>query len=227
MLYGKLPIILSLGPVRLLFEGSYAHKALNIADDEVCMLRIASACFFVATALCIAVPATGQHIDDRRGIWFALGLAATSTRIDCTFCSGERKLGPSGYVQIGGTPSRRTLAGVEVSYWRMSEPDTTREYAAATAFLLYYLSVERPLFLKGAFGIGRYAEVSGADQLSATGFSIQLGAGYNLRVTGQLWMAPFINFAWAPDQKGTRNKIGIISELNLNMFQGGISISWH
>ncbi len=191
------------------------------------MLRFTSASLLLATALCLATPASAQYIDDRRGIWFGVGLGALSTKINCSFCSEDRKLGPSGTVMIGGTPSARTLAGVEVSYWRATDPDTTREYAAATAFLMYYLSTQTPLFLKGEFGIGRYAEVSGTDNLSANGFSLKFGLGYDFRIAGRFWTAPYFNFGWAPDQKGTRNKLGIASDFSLNMLEAGIRVSWH
>jgi hypothetical protein len=191
------------------------------------MLRLTSACLLVSTALCVATPATAQRIDDRRGIWFAVGFGAMSTEMNCTFCSEDRKLGPSGYAQIGGTPSVKTLAGLEFSYWRATDPDTTREYAAATASLLYFLSPEKSLFLKAGLGVGRYAEVSGPDQLSTNGFLIQVGLGYDFRLTPHLWTAPYFNYFWAPDHKGTRNRIGITSEFSLNMFQAGIKLSWH
>jgi len=191
------------------------------------MLRLTCACLLVATALCTAVPASAQHIDDRRGMWVGIGLGGMSTKINCSFCTDARKLGPAGYVQIGGTPSSNTLAGVEVDYWRESDSDTTREYASAAAFIMYYVSTDKPLFLKGAFGIGRYAEVSGPDQLSVHGFSILLGLGYDIRITDRLWTAPYFNFLWAPDQEGTRNKLGIASKFSLSMLQGGVKLSWH
>jgi hypothetical protein len=191
------------------------------------MLRFTSACLLVATALCIAVPATAQHIDDRRGMWFGIGLGGMLAKINCSFCTDARKLGPAGYVQIGGTPSRLSLAGVEVDYWRQSDSDSTREYASATAFLIYYVSADKPLFLKGAFGIGRYAEVSGLDELSVHGFSIQLGLGYDISITERLWIAPYFNVVWAPNQEGTRNKLGITSDFSLNMLQAGAQLSWH
>jgi len=191
------------------------------------MLRLTSACLLVATALCAAAPASAQHIDDRRGMWVGIGLGGMSTNINCSFCTDARKLGPAGYAQIGGTPSRHTLAGVEIDYWRVSASDTTREYASAVAFLMYYISLERPLFLKGAFGIGRYAEVSGPDQLSVHGFSIQLGLGYDIAIANHLWIAPYFNLVWAPNQEGTRNKLGISSDFSLSMLQAGIQLSWH
>jgi hypothetical protein len=174
-----------------------------------------------------AASLSAQRIDQRRGLWFSAGVAAASLDLDCSFCTDDRKLGPAVYLQAGGTPSRQIIVGVEANGWRASDPDTTREFVTVSAVLYYYPAVQPAIFVKAGFGGGRYAEVSGPDDLSATGFMIQLGAGYDLSVGGQFWAAPFFHYQIAPDFKGKRNRIGLSNRISLNVLQLGARLSWH
>ena len=192
------------------------------------MPRVALVLPFLALVLGIAAPAEAQHIDDRRGFWIGVGAGVASARVKCSFCSSDRKLGPSGYIQMGGTPSRHTLVGVEVSYWRVSPPDTTQEYANATAFIIIYPKLDLPFFFKGGFGLGRFAEEDGVgDVLSSTGFSLVLGTGYDFRIAGSFWGAPFVNLILAPSQEGSRNRLGLTSDISQNLLQLGFKVGWH
>jgi hypothetical protein len=120
------------------------------------------------------------------------------------------------------------LAGVEITAWRGATPDTTREYVNATAFLQYYFSVRYPLFVKGGLGIGRFAEETAqGDVYSSSGFSIVLGAGYDIRIARRFWGAPYANLALAPSQEGTRNRIALSTDISQNLWQFGIRVSYH
>lgn len=191
------------------------------------MLRIISASLVLAVFVLKATPAEAQHIDDRRGLWFAIGLGAAATKVKCTFCSDKATWGPSGYIQLGGTPSRNTLAGVEITAWRGTKADTTQEYINGTAFLMFYPVLDYPFFLKGAFGVGRFAEVTASDEMSSNGFSIVLGTGYDFRITDRLWTAPYVNLIIAPSQEGTRNRIGLTTDISQTMLQLGAKLSYH
>ena len=192
------------------------------------MLRSTTVGVTLAVALGVAAPAEAQHIDDRRGFWIGLGVGAALTKVNCDFCGTDRTLGPSGFVQLGGTPSRKTLAGVEVTYWRGSDPDTTREYVSATAIVKYYFSIEYPVFVKGGGGIGRYAEeTSTGDAVSSSGFSFVVGTGYDLRMTARIWAAPYVNYVIAPAQEGTRNRIALSTDISQNLWQFGVRLSYH
>jgi len=192
------------------------------------MLRSTSVLLALVVVLGSAAPAEAQYIDDRRGLWLGLGVGAGALKVKCEFCSTSRVLGPSGFVQIGGTPTRKTLAGVEIAAWRGTAPDTTREYVNATAFLKYYFSVSLPLFVKGGLGIGRFAEETAqGDAYSSSGFSFVLGAGYDIRIAGRFWGAPYFNLVLAPSQEGTRNRIALSSDISQNMWQFGVRVSYH
>ena len=151
-----------------------------------------------------------------------------ATKVKCSFCSDRAIWGPSGYIQLGGTPSRHTLAGVEIIAWRGTRADTTQEYVNGTAFLMLYPVLDYPFFLKGAFGIGRFAEHAGANELSSNGFSIVLGTGYDFRITDRLWTAPYVNLIIAPSQDGTQRGTGSLTgDISQTILQLGAKLSYH
>jgi len=141
-----------------------------------------------------------------------------ATKVKCSFCSDKATWGPSGYIQLGGTPSRHTLAGVEITAWRGTRADTTQEYVSGTAFIMLYPILDYPFFLKGGFGIGRFAEAGAG--VRSDGFSIVLGTGYDIRITDRLWTAPYVNLIIAPSQDGTqRGTGGLTGDISQTMLQ--------
>ena len=160
-------------------------------------------------------------------MWVSGGLGAAATKVKCSFCSDKATWGPSGYIQLGGTPSRNTLAGVEITAWRGTKTDTIQGYVNGTAFLMFYPALDYPFFFKGGFGIGRFTEQAGSDKLSSNGFSIVLGAGYDFRITDRLWTAPYVNLIIAPSQDGTRRGIPLTADISQTMLQLGAKLSYH
>jgi len=192
------------------------------------MPHLVSASIVLAVLVLKASQAEAQHIDDRRGMWVSIGLGAAATKVKCSFCSDKATWGPSGYIKLGGTPSRNTLAGVEIAAWRGTRADTTQEYVNGTAFIMFYPVLRYPFFLKGGFGIGRFAEQAGSYMLSSNGFSIVLGTGYNFGITDRLWTAPYVNLIIAPSQDGTRKGTGSLTTgISQTILQLGAKLSYH
>jgi len=161
-------------------------------------------------------------------MWASIGLGAAATKVKCSFCSEKATWGPSGYIQLGGTPTRHTLAGVEISAWRGTRADTTQEYVSGTAFIIFYPVLHYPFFLKGGFGVGRYAELAGSYKLSSNGFSIVLGTGHDFRITDRVWTAPYVNLIIAPSQDGTLKGTGSITTgISQTIVQLGAKLSYH
>lgn len=183
----------------------------------------------IATAgLYAASPLLGQKIDDRRGFWLAGAVTYSSTAINCSeYCPTERTPGLSGYLQFGGTPSRMTLAGAEVNGWYSSNSEAKREYIAVMGVGYLYLSDDYPFYIKLGVGAGRFGEEAGDDDLSASGFALQVGTGYDFRLTSRIWAAPLIQYLVAPDMNAKRNRFGLSQEFDMNLLQVGAKISWH
>lgn len=172
--------------------------------------------------------ASAQRVDERRGFWLAGAISGSSVGIDCQIddCPNERKTGISGFVQLGGTLSRRTLVGVEVNGWRNSESGARREYIAVMGIGYLYPSADYPFFLKFGIGAGRYgAEVT--SDVSSTGFAVQIGTGYDIAIGRRVWIAPVIQYISAPDQNAKLDRFPVSSDFSLNLIQAGVKVSWH
>jgi hypothetical protein len=181
-----------------------------------------------AIALMMAAPVFGQRIHDRSGFWVAGAVSGSSVRINCslTDCSSDRRTGISGYLQIGGTLSRQTLVGVEANGWRASDAVARREYFTVTAVGYLFPSVDYPFFLKFGVGAGRYGEESSND-ISSTGFALQIGTGYDFRLANRIWVGPFVQYISAPDQNAKLDRFPVTSDFSLNVIQAGVKIGRH
>jgi len=64
----------------------------------------------LAALSCAAVAAQGQYPQRRDGFWIGFGLGYGSANITCDACgSGPRTDGITGFVKLGGAPSRNVL----------------------------------------------------------------------------------------------------------------------
>ncbi len=192
------------------------------------MHRLSTVVIALSTAGIFATSAAGQRTDGRRGFWVAGAAGGSSVDIDCIqYCPSDRKLGISGSVQLGGTLSTKSLAGIEANGWRTSASGEAREFIAVLGVFHYYPVPEYALNVKFGLGAGRYGEEMGDDQMSATGFVVQLGLGYEFAVTRHLWTGPFVQYMNAPDMNASRNRFSLSTDFRVNLFQLGGRIAWH
>lgn len=180
----------------------------------------------VALAITVSTLLTTPTLGQRRGPFVAAGGALAFGNVDCTFCTSGTKLAGFGFVEVGGAPSDRAHVGLEASYWRGSEADTTREYFKVTANVHLYPNPDIPFSFKAGFGAGRYAEVSGDDELSSNGFVFDVGAQYDFPLSQRFSVGPFVTYSVAPDQRAKRNKIGLSSRLELTLLRFGGRVRW-
>ena len=186
------------------------------------MTRVTSAALVVLVSIFLTTPLLGQ----RRGLFVAVGGAPAFANINCTFCTDGTKLGAFGFVEVGGTPSERTQVGLELSYWRGSDADTAREHIKVTANVHLFPNPQIPLALKAGFGAGRYAEVSGGDELSSNGFVIDVGAEYYFQLSRRFSFGPFFTYYVSPDQGAKLNKFGVSSRLDFTLLKLGGHVRW-
>jgi hypothetical protein len=117
-----------------------------------------------------------------------------------------------GVVQLGGSPSEKTMLSLELSYWRISADTTARDYGLGMAVLRYYPIARGPLFLKFGAGVGRYGEERTPTEgnpwaLSANGFALQFGAGYEFPLASRFRVGPTVSYVAALAHKGKRNRL--------------------
>ena len=202
------------------------------------MYRFMYVLLIIVSGSMLATTLHAQRDRGRRGVWVAGGAAPAGVFIDLPNRSNSRAWGVSGFIQVGGTPGERAFAALEGNYWRGTRSDTTSEYVAVTAVLNFYPSETKPLFVKLGFGAGRWAQqeisrdsltnaVSGERSLSATGFAIVVGAGYDFRVSNHVSVGPYFNYVVAPGQSLKANRIAQITRPSLNVIQFGGRVRWH
>lgn len=185
----------------------------------------------------LAAIASDVQAQDRRGFWLGFGVSAGSgsctqinPRVDPPVrrCSEARKLGPSGYVSVGGTMSQQVILGVELNGWMSSNPDTVRQYGVISAIVQAFPSRNLPLYVKGGLGVGRYAEdTEGESLLSAAGFSYLIGAGMEIPLRRSMALTPFVHFVLAPNVRAKLGRLNDLQDpLDYNLLHLGIGVHW-
>ncbi len=190
-------------------------------------MRRSLPCLVVLSSLAVFAGPVFAQSGERRGLWFGLGVAPASVHAKCVRCSDDRKLGYAGYIQIGGSISRRLKVGVEATGWRQSDPDSTREFGAVTLVALLHPVPTGPVYLKVGIGAGRYAQRGGPNLLSANGFATLLGAGADFRIRQRITIGPYVHYLFSNDQDQIVNRLLQFTTLDLNMVQFGVGGRWH
>ena len=190
------------------------------------MKLIKSSFLAVFVGCLFAAPLSGQRYSDRPGLYLSGGFGGASTSVSCpTYCPSGRQMGIAGHVSIGGSPSPNIMLGFEASGWRQTMADTAREYLSATAVVHFYPIEDKPFFLKAGFGVGRYGEETlPLRAMSAHGFVMKLGVGYDFRIANEISIAPLFQFVNAPGQKAQRDRFALTNNIDVRMFEFGARI---
>lgn len=169
----------------------------------------------------------GRHA--RQGFWIGFGLGAGSAGFDCATCPTDRENAGSGYLRLGGTLSPSFLLGVEMNGWSRSESGTDQAMAMASLMAHWYPSRRGALYIK--FGIGglAYMEDDGTDEYSAAGPAAVVGVGYEIRVTRNMSLTPFLNSMASGNTELRVNDqvVATNADFKLNLVQVGLGLTWH
>src|SRR2546430_1965928 len=90
--------------------------------------------------LCTAASAARAQYPQRRdGFWIGFGLGYGSSQVTCDSCRRvSRQGGVTGFVKLGGAPSRSLLIGAALNGWAHSDGSATETMANVTASLYLY-----------------------------------------------------------------------------------------
>jgi hypothetical protein len=164
----------------------------------------------------------------RQGFWFGLGAAAGSAGMECTGCGSDRESGGSGYIRLGGTLSPHWLLGGEINGWARSKSGTDMVLANVAITASWYPSRTGGFFLKFGLGGLAYQEDDGADKMEAAGASAIIGIGFDLPIGRSLSLTPFLNSIASSKSKVKFNGTELTGvEMNPNLVQVGLALSWH
>lgn len=132
------------------------------------------------------------------GLWLSGGLGGGTTENDEGGPTSDEDSGPAGYFRMGGSVSQHILLGGEVIGMSFDRDGTDVSFANATFTLVYDPALPGGFFAKG--GIGFASVMTSLDIGGGTfttddeGFGVTLGAGYDIRIGGNLYLTPNIDF---------------------------------
>ena len=161
----------------------------------------------VAVVGLLAVGALGsaqaQRAQTREGFWIGFGFGYGSSSLSCgsgcSFTSDSKGGGGAGYLKMGGTLSPKVLLGGEVNGWVKDVSGTTEEVGNVSAALYLYPAPASGFFVKGGVGFASYMLRNGGSSVSASGFGLLAGLGYDIRVGRKISLTPTGNFYFGSD----------------------------
>ena len=158
---------------------------------------IGSVLFFTVVSALPAQDSTRPPIV-HSGLWLGGGLGGGSTDNDEGSLTSGDDSGPAGYFRLGGSVSQHFLLGGEVIGMTFDRDGTDVSFANATVTLIYDPALPGGFFAKG--GIGFASVMTSLDIGGGTfttddeGFGVTLGAGYDIRIGGNLYLTPNVDF---------------------------------
>lgn len=176
--------------------------------------------------------------DQREGFWLGLGVGAAQGYIDCAPCGPllpddpwEGGTGFGLYLVLGGAVRPNLLLGGEVNvYGKRSnalQRDATLGGISAVAQL--YPLPASGLYLKGGAGLGGSIMAGGPGLIQSGGWTLQGGAGYDVRLGRRFALAPFANFVqvFSEGAEGRNQGESAQGPRNPRYVQVGIGAHWY
>src|SRR6266700_4584820 len=151
----------------------------------------------LAAFSCAASAARAQYPQRRDGFWIGFGLGYGSANIKCDQCVDSSGVGGvTGFVKLGGTPSRNVLIGGAINVWAHSDgTGNTETVSNVTASVYLYPQAKSGFFLTGGLGFSNYY-VNTVPSSDGTGWGFTGGAGYDIRVGRDVSLTPVVNFVY-------------------------------
>jgi hypothetical protein len=186
----------------------------------------------IGTAAALAIlasPAFGQGAA-RQGFTVSFGLGAGSAGFSYDGYTGDRTAGPSGYLRLGGAISPSLVIAGESHGWTRTEGTITSTVGYLMAVAQWYPQVAGGFHLLGGVGMGMVNEEDTdpfGSTIESVGGALQLGMGYDLRMSRNFSLTPYVNFLGMGGGEPKVNGSGIGGSLSANVVQFGLGFSWH
>src|SRR5437667_416865 len=151
----------------------------------------------LAAFSCVASAARAQYPQRRDGFWVGFGLGYGSANIKCDQCVDSSGVGGvTGFVKLGGTPSRNVLIGGAINVWAHSDgTGNTETMSNVTASVYLYPQARSGFFLTGGLGFSNYY-VNSSPSFDGTGWGFTAGAGYDIRVGRDVSLTPVVHYVY-------------------------------
>lgn len=190
------------------------------------MRTLTRVCVVLVALLCAARALRAQYPQRRDGFWFGFGLGYGSANVSCDNCSaGPRTDGVTGFLKVGGSPSRHLLIGAAVNGWSHYSGGATESMANLTASLYVYPAARSGLFFTGGLGLSSY-RVNTVPSWDGTGWGFTLGAGYDIRVARGISLTPVVNYFYGA--VGDVSTAGMVaSRWRQDVIDVGLGVTFH
>ena len=191
-------------------------------------MRTARLVTLLAVFSCAASAARAQYPQRRDGFWIGFGLGYGSANITCDNCGrGPRTDGITGFVKLGGTPSRNLLVGGAINTWFHSNSSATEALTSLTASLYLYPAARSGFFVTGGLGFSNY-HVNSTPSFDGTGWGFTAGAGYDIRFGRDVSLTPVVNYVYGA--VGDVNQSGVgryATGWKQNVVELGLGVTFH
>src|SRR5947199_7974678 len=135
----------------------------------------------LALLSCAATAARAQYPQRRDGFWIGFGLGYGSANITCDNCVDSSSVGSiTGFVKLGGAPSRNLLIGGAINGWWRTNEGITETIANVTASVYLYPATRSGFFVTGGLGVSTY-HANTFPASAGTGVGLPAGAGCDIR----------------------------------------------
>jgi outer membrane autotransporter protein len=147
--------------------------------------------------LCAAASAARAQYPQRRdGFWIGFGLGYGWASVRCDNCVDSSSVGGiTGFLKLGGAPSRHLLIGAAVNGWSHANAGLTETMANVTASLYLYPRAKSGFFLTSGLGFSKY-HVNSVPSTDGTGWGLTAGAGYDIRFGRDVSLTPVANLTY-------------------------------
>ena len=177
-------------------HGTDSVEALPLSRSGPVQFWSAVALVAVVLSGLIVTVAAGQGFgpvtESRQGVWFGGSLGQGHADLSCGICGGDQATGGiSGNLRIGGTLSPRLLLGGELTGWQQNG-EIHQTVLVGTLAGTWYPVEEHGWLLKLGLGLSRYRATEESEALNAWLPTLQIGGGYEMRVSPSISIAPFV-----------------------------------
>jgi hypothetical protein len=182
----------------------------------------------VTVLLLAAASPLEAQANRREGFWWSFGFGVAQGRLVCDICADESSVDLSGSVRLGGTLSQQWLLGGELNGWTNRGGGViSRRALSATIVALWYPWSQGALFLKGGPGVIVYRAVDGVDAITATRPALELGAGYEWRVSPNFSLSPYVIYVRGIPGELRFDGEAIANDAGVSFLQVGFALVLH
>ncbi len=182
----------------------------------------------LAAFSCAASGARAQYPQRHDGFWIGFGLGYGWANITCDNCVDSSSVGGiTGFVKLGGAPSRHLLVGGAINGWAHSDGAATEALTNVTASLYLYPAARSGFFLTGGVGLSNY-HVNSTPSFNGTGWGFTAGAGYDVRVGRDLSLTPVVNYVYGGVGNVNQSGVGTAATgWKQHVIDFGLGVTFH